>query len=617
MIQFTQDEVRRYISIRVPSLPAKSTSGERRGPCPIHGGKSENFAIANNGAWFCHSKCGRGGDIFELEKSLTGADFKEAKAQVFEIVGRFEQRAHEANENSNGSAKTHSATKGKLGPIVATYDYVDEEGNLRFQVTRHSPKDFRQRRPDGAGGWIQNLNGIQPVLYRLPRLLKAETVFLVEGEKDVHALEGWGLTATCNPMGAGKWRAEYAHSLAGKRVIVLADNDEPGRKHALDVCASLHGKARSVRLVEIPGLPDKGDVTDWAAAGGDLEALWFLVNEVGVDFAPERHADPGPKDSPPKRAARPVVMDIREIMQIKTPKHELLIEKLLPTKGATLIVAAPKAGKTVLSVQMALAVASGRALLDVYNITSPGPALVLEQDDPAGPESVNGILAKSTLPDLESVPFFLVPRVAFSFGVEFLEWLESQIGVLGLRLVILDSYTALRPSRRSGGDVVKVEHGELALLDDLAKRTNCAIAIVHHGSKGSVAMDWSDQAAGSFAMTAATEAQIHISRFAELDGMAPERLIRVRGRHQPDMEMVLRFEVETLSFDRVMEGPASSLYPLLQQLKTHFRVQAFGPKELSQTTGVSRATAHRQIDRMYRADALGKAGFGSYVLKPL
>jgi hypothetical protein len=164
--------------------------------------------------------------------------------------------------------------------IVATYDYRDEAGNLLYQTVRYAPKDFRQRRPDRNGGWLWNLDGVQRVLYRLPELCQAaptDWVFVCEGEKDADRLAALGLTATTNPMGAGKWREEYADPLRGRRVGLLPDHDEPGRKHAAQVAASLtrHGAAE-VKVLPLPGVPDKGDVSDWLAAGhtaGELLAL--------------------------------------------------------------------------------------------------------------------------------------------------------------------------------------------------------------------------------------------------------------------------------------------------------------------------------------------------------
>src|SRR5262249_48951536 len=153
----------------------------------IHHGKDDNFAVeSDTGRWFCHSTCGRGGDVIGLEEALTGRDFKAAKAEVFNIIGR--------PPTPNGN---HSR-----GRIAEAYDYRDENGNLLYQVVRMEPKEFRQRRPDGIGGWNWSLKGVRLVLYRLPELLKqmaecSDTVFFIgEGERDVHALESLGLPAT-------------------------------------------------------------------------------------------------------------------------------------------------------------------------------------------------------------------------------------------------------------------------------------------------------------------------------------------------------------------------------------------------------------------------------------
>jgi putative DNA primase/helicase len=121
---------------------------------------------------------------------------------------------------------------------------------------------------------------VRRVLYRLPELLAADpaaVVFVPEGEKDVDAMRALGFVATCNVGGAGKWRTEYSESLAGRHTVILADNDEPGRKHAQHVAKSLAGKAKSIKILELPGLPDKGDVSDWLAAGGTRDKLFDLA----------------------------------------------------------------------------------------------------------------------------------------------------------------------------------------------------------------------------------------------------------------------------------------------------------------------------------------------------
>jgi hypothetical protein len=177
----------------------------------------------------------------------------------------------------------HRKAKPENRIVEAIYDYTDAQGNVLFQKVRYKPKSFAQRRPDGHGGWIWNLDGVSKVLYHLPEVIKGvssgETIYLPEGEKDVENLRAEGLLATCNPSGAGEWNDSYTEVLTGARVVVLADKDLAGRKHAHHVVKSLAGKAASIKLLELPGDEVK-DVTDWLAAGGTREGLVQLADEA-------------------------------------------------------------------------------------------------------------------------------------------------------------------------------------------------------------------------------------------------------------------------------------------------------------------------------------------------
>ena len=170
--------------------------------------------------------------------------------------------------------------------VVATYDYRDTRGKLLRQVVRYEPKRFRQRRPNGAGGWAWNTKGVPEVPYRLPELVAAdpkELVFIVEGEKSANAVAALGLVATTNSGGAEKWHVggeNHTKPLSGRSVVILPDNDDPGRRHAQQVAQSLYGIASSVRTVELPGLEHKQDVVDWLGNGGDAEKLRELAESA-------------------------------------------------------------------------------------------------------------------------------------------------------------------------------------------------------------------------------------------------------------------------------------------------------------------------------------------------
>jgi hypothetical protein len=177
----------------------------------------------------------------------------------------------------------------KDGKIDRIYKYHDQIGKVIFEVVRFkNPKDFRQRQPNPRRGETWSIKGIKTVLYHLPLLLSAdpaEPVWIVEGEKDVENLEVAGRLVTCNPMGAGKWQDSYSETLRGRHCLIVPDNDEPGRQHARQVAQSLHGKAASVKIVELPGLPDKGDTSDFLAKGGTVDQLDQLAR-AAPDWTP-------------------------------------------------------------------------------------------------------------------------------------------------------------------------------------------------------------------------------------------------------------------------------------------------------------------------------------------
>jgi putative DNA primase/helicase len=159
--------------------------------------------------------------------------------------------------------------------IVATYDYTDETGALLYQVVRYHPKDFKQRRPDGAGGWLWSA-GERQVLYRLREVVEAPIIFVAEGEKDCEALRDHGIVATTNSGGAGKWKEEFNQYFCNKEVFILPDTDPPGWRHALDIARSLVGIAARTRLIE---LPHAKDPAEWFALGHSELELIKLVEE--------------------------------------------------------------------------------------------------------------------------------------------------------------------------------------------------------------------------------------------------------------------------------------------------------------------------------------------------
>jgi len=189
------------------------------------------------------------------------------------------------------------------GDAVAVYDYADEAGNLLYQVLRTADKQFRQRIPDPSckAGWAWKLGTTRRVLYRLPKVIEAveagQVIYVCEGEKDVQALEYAGAVATCNPGGAGKWKQEFDAHFAGADVVIVADKDEPGRRHALRVAEGLRAVEATVKIVE--ALEGK-DAADHIAAGHTLGDLMPRAAEPGrasADDSGDREAARGPSQA--------------------------------------------------------------------------------------------------------------------------------------------------------------------------------------------------------------------------------------------------------------------------------------------------------------------------------
>jgi hypothetical protein len=194
-----------------------------------------------------------------------------------ELRGNYRASGSYAATPGPGSPSENPAS---LDGFAAIYDYEDENGKVLFKVCRTWDKRFFQARPDADSptGFFWGLGATRRVPYRLPRVLRAvragETVYIVEGEKDVHAVERHGGVATCNPMGASKgkpkWRSEWNHYFEFGTVVVVPDLDEAGQEHAKYVHDQLEPVAAEIAY----GWPRSGkDTYDHLKAGHALEEL--------------------------------------------------------------------------------------------------------------------------------------------------------------------------------------------------------------------------------------------------------------------------------------------------------------------------------------------------------
>ncbi|WP_437201995.1 hypothetical protein [Planctomicrobium sp. SH664] len=175
--------------------------------------------------------------------------------------------------------------------ITGQWVYTDELGAPLYRSVRTESgeintrkckpqKKFFQERWDGSE-WRRGTKGVRQVPYRLFDLIfSAGPILIAEGERKADRLAELGFTATCNVGGAGGWKAEFGPTFTGRDVVILPDADKPGRNHAKDVAEKLKSHAKSVRILELPGLPEAGDVLDWLAAGGTAEQFLELLEKA-------------------------------------------------------------------------------------------------------------------------------------------------------------------------------------------------------------------------------------------------------------------------------------------------------------------------------------------------
>jgi RecA-family ATPase len=279
----------------------------------------------------------------------------------------------------------------------ATFPYVDADGTLLYEVLRYdNPKAFRQRRPDCNGKWAWNLDGVCRVPYRLPDLIKypSGTVFVTEGEKDADRLAEYDLCATT--AASGTWDGIDTGIFSGRDVMVLEDNDDAGRKKALDAAARLHRVASTVRIVSLPGLPEHGDVSDWLDAGHKSDEL------IEVCFAAPLW-DPAKSGMPPEEINAPAAtpMVVKGILRAPElppegplpfinvtawhgqpiPDREWCVLNRIPMRNVTLFSGEGAIGKSIVSLQLAVAHVLGKDWLGA--LPEVGPVLVVACEDDA------------------------------------------------------------------------------------------------------------------------------------------------------------------------------------------------------------------------------------------
>jgi 5S rRNA maturation endonuclease (ribonuclease M5) len=363
---------------------------------------------------------------------------------------------------------------------VAVYPYYDAQGHLVFEKLRYEPKRFVQRRPLGNGRYEYRLDGVEKPLYRLPELLTANEIFVCEGEKDCdnvlaafaeHATGTIRIAATTNFAGAGKWRDEDSKYFAGKRVVILPDNDEPGRRHAEIVARSVQKFAVGVKVVALPGLPDKGDVSDWLGAGHSTDELIAEIKKT-------------PSWSP-KETPHTMLVEGAHFGATAPPEVEWIVEGVIQKGGNGIVTGEPKAGKSLLMVDLLLAVATGTPWLGFSVPRRVKCALVSREDYPGMTQQRLARLFRGTVrrADFEGWLWINTRWQTPTFLLEdngHVSQLIDELRREHVEFVCFDVFRRLHGQDENDNTAIQ------KILDQLARvqtEVGCALALVHHTTK--------------------------------------------------------------------------------------------------------------------------------------
>jgi hypothetical protein len=380
---------------------------------------------------------------------------------------------------------THGRARERSNEIEATYDYRDESGTLLSQQVRLVGKRFQQRRPDGAGGWIWNVQGVRLVPYRLPDLLADDgdrPVYFPEGEKDVDALRERGHVATCNPMGAEapgrkSWKTTVANEaravLKDREVVVIADDDDIGRKHARMVADDLRFVARSIRVVKCP---NHKDISDHLAAGGTIDQL------VGLEAETTEPAADGPTAAEPMRGLvhlpKVAIVGRDRILELAN-RPVVWIWDYITTAGVIILLAAGAgSGKTTLLFLIIIARANrGPAVSVLGHVVTPSALsrriVVIENEH--SDESASRILVKSShllgVADNALDSLILVARSSVRIGSPEWQDVERLIRAGLVSDIALDTLARVSPESDAND-----EGDQVAIFDRIARAIEMAPA---------------------------------------------------------------------------------------------------------------------------------------------
>jgi archaellum biogenesis ATPase FlaH/5S rRNA maturation endonuclease (ribonuclease M5) len=502
-------------------------------------GNKGSLCLDLNKDCFYDHEHGKGGGVLDLIQHLGHASSIQEAVQFLKDKGLLIDKTGEV-----------SIPKKKLREHI----YADEFGQKIRKSVKYNDGSWKQFKWSGQN-WAPGVRGVQNPPYGLDRLLNEPAdnlCFIFEGEKDVERAWAAGLSATCNSGGASNWKNEHSEWLKKRRICIVPDNDEAGRKHAKSVERSLKqlGIECFILWECCSTLPEKGDFSDWMELNN---------NDVDRFLALATEASKKPQKNETQFLNKFNIIDAAALASLQLPPLEFLCDKILPSTGLAMLAGPPKAGK------------SWQVLCMAKDILQAGKSvfyIAAEDNNRRLQERIKKVFM--TPPKGLQCHVGLSQDEAIPRGEKALVYLEEINAHFKPSCIIIDTVECvLNPSQNNKNYDVSVS--EYAAIRKLASEQKIAILVVHHTKKKTeVSQSPLEQILGSTGITATVETILVMENVVG----KKDRKLHVNGKDVDQNEFYLAWNGAGFRFCEDAEvaslGPAQ--FEVLELIKKNPRV---------------------------------------------
>lgn len=494
--------------------PLNAGKDRRKGLCPAHDDAKESLSLRKD------TERGKiGVTCFAGCKFEEIAEALDLTARDFLLGGPGKARRRPPIAASTSDTSRREPKGDPEGKEVARYAYRDEDGKALYYNIRYEPKDFRLADRNGKRANLPR--NMRWVPYRLPEVLQAvaegRVIYWVEGEKDVDNLWDRGEAATTNAGGSNRpLDPEWADYFEGAHVVIVCDRDKPGRAYGRAVARLLVNKAHRIEITQSATPQTKSDVSDHLQAGYQLSQLEEL----------------------PMRSVRRTRWTVAAIMDTKPEPLRWVLPGMIP-EGLTLLVGAPKVGKSWWNINLMAALGSGRPdeVFGWGQQVDPSPNLYLALEDPHRRvysrmhQVTRGLqfprhLAGEVWLDLEAIE---------KGGKDEIErWLDNQPDA---RVVLVDVLAKVRGGGDESGGMYQADYAAVSILKDIADDYGIGVVVTHHDRK-KTDEDFLNMVSGTKGVTGAADTILYLTR----ERGSTSGLLRVESRDVEECQYRMEFQ---------------------------------------------------------------------------